>query len=54
MGSQRMPVGHEEKTRVLGLQPNPVFQCAVVVTKMHCAGRTHARDNTIRIHGDFR
>ena len=46
IGSQRMPVGDEEKTLVLVLQLNPVAQSTVIVPQMQRAGGTHAREHT--------
>ena len=42
MGGQRVPVGDKKETLMLVLQAHPVFEHAVIVTKVQRSGRTHA------------
>jgi hypothetical protein len=42
IGGERVPVCNEEEALVLVLQPHPVLQNAMIVTKMQSAGRAHA------------
>ena len=50
MRRQRVPVGREIQAIVFLLEPQPVFQCAMVMTDVHSTGRPHARQYTIRKH----
>jgi hypothetical protein len=45
-----MPIGDEEKARVLVLQLDPVLECAVIVTNMERTGRAHTGQNSIFEH----
>jgi len=54
MRGQRVPVGNKEQAFVFMLQPDPVFQDAVVVAKVQAAGGAHAGENAICVHGVFR
>jgi hypothetical protein len=42
-----MPVGHEEEAVEIVLDPDPVFQDAVVMADMQFSGRPHAADNAL-------
>jgi hypothetical protein len=50
MGGQGMPVGHEEQAFVFVLEPDPVFQDAVVMAQVKAARGAHAGENSIRVH----
>ena len=46
IGGEGVPVGGEEKTLVVVLQPDPVLQSAHVVANVQLAGRSHAAQYT--------
>jgi hypothetical protein len=50
VSGERMPIGHEEEAVVLGLQPDPVLQRAVVVAEVQRAGGAHAGEDAIGCH----
>src|SRR4029079_7508299 len=53
IGGERMPVGDEEQARILGLQPHPVLEHAVVVPEVQASRRRHAVYNARFVHASY-
>ena len=51
VGGERMPVGDKEQALEFVLQTHPVFEHAVVVAQMQCAGGAHAGKYAVYEHG---
>jgi hypothetical protein len=47
---ERVPVGDEEQAQVLGLEPGPVLEDAVVVTEVEASGGPHAGKDAGFVH----
>jgi hypothetical protein len=52
MGGQSMPVGDEKIAFVLVLEPDPVFEHAMIVAEMQAPGGPHARENPLVLTGN--
>ena len=50
VSGQRVPVRDEKQALVFMLQPDPIFEYAMVVAKMQASGGAHTRQHTINEH----